>query len=93
MTLANNAILGRAVMHMIDAGYRVELSDQDGGGLYLYAWKADKPRPAKVDYWIRFTEGASNPEEMIRNYTANLQTVLKPVLDYAETLQALFADD
>lgn len=92
MTLASNALIGRTVLHMLDAGYRVELHMLDAGGLYLYAWPAEQDRPDKVNYWIAFAPENEEPCDVIHDFTMNLEKTLKPVLDYATTLQALFTD-
>lgn len=74
-------LVGRAVLALIDAGYRVELSDQDGDGLYLYAWQTER-RPTKHDHWIKFVTG--NGVDALSDYSMSLEPVLKPVNALAE---------
>lgn len=70
-------LIGRTIIALSNAGYRCELSDQDGGdGLFLYAWQTER-RPAKHDRWVRFTPG--NGVDALTDYTTNLEEVLKPV--------------
>ena len=35
--MVEEAIIGKLVTTLVDEGFRVELSDQDGGGLFVYA--------------------------------------------------------
>ena len=35
--ILEDAIVGKLVNTLIDDGYRLEMSDQDGGGLFVYA--------------------------------------------------------
>lgn len=41
--ILEDAIIGMAITALVDDGYRIEISDQDGGGLFVYAtedgWK------------------------------------------------------
>ena len=54
--LLEDAILGKIVNALVNNGFRVEVSDQDGGGLYVYA--------DGYDYWVRLATGnGSNYDE------------------------------
>lgn len=77
------AIIGKLVTTLIDDGFRVELSDQDGGGLFLYASVDGGERP--VDgyvYWVKLVPG--NGHDIIVDYTTNLETTLLPVIEFAD---------
>ena len=76
--LFEDAILGKIVNALIDNGFRVEVSDQDGGGLYIYA-AADGGQTLAdgYDYWVRLVPG--NGSSYISDYSTNLEPVLKPV--------------
>ena len=83
----DNIIIGAAVMALVDESYRVELCDQDGGGLYLYAALDGGEIPTTgADYWIRFTTDNDSASDCITDYSTNLETILAPVLALAESL-------
>ena len=83
-----NAILGKIVMTLLDDGFRVILSDQDGGGLYLYANpdNGDQEPEGGYKYWIRLTPG--NGVDFITDYTINLEKIMKPVEDFIASQDA-----
>jgi hypothetical protein len=86
-TFNEKIILGACVMALTEEAYRVEVSDQDGGGLYIYAAENGGNIPeAGADYWIRFTSGNREAVDFITDYTTNLEDALKPVLALAELL-------
>lgn len=78
------AILGKLVATLIEEGYRIELSDVDGGGLFLYAVPVDEDngqKPARgYNYWVRLVPG--NGTDLIVDYTTNLENIIKPVNDF-----------
>jgi hypothetical protein len=84
-----DAIIGKVVMALIDNGYRVEMCDQDGGGLHVYAAALDenegrKPRSG-FRYWVKLVPG--NGADVISDYTTNLEAVLKDVNAFAKLHQ------
>jgi hypothetical protein len=79
--LLEDAIVGKLFAALIEDGYRVEASDQDGGGLYLYAYP-DAAKPKKpANHWVRLVPG--NGADVITDYSTNLERTLKPVNDFA----------
>lgn len=80
-----DSALGRLIGTLIEDGFRVELSDQDGGGLYLYAYPDNGNCPKTgAEYWIRL-EPSNSPESFIVDYTTNLESVIRSVFDFAES--------
>ena len=55
--LVEDAILGRIVHELaVKRGFRVEVCDQDGGGLYLYAVPDGGEKPADgYNYWVNWS--------------------------------------
>lgn len=84
--ILEQAIIGKLVAAFIDDGWRVELSDQDGGGLFLYAVPdaGDKPNDG-YKYWVRLVLG--NGADVISDYTTNLERLLEPVNKFAAEWQ------
>ena len=78
--IIEHAIIGHAVSALIDEGYRVEMSDQDGGGLFAYAWQTEK-RPAQFSHWIKFVLG--NGVDVLVDHTMNLEAILKDTNAFA----------
>lgn len=76
-----NAIVGAAVAALVDDGFRVEMSDQDGGGMFAYAWKTAKRPAGGFAFWIKFVPG--NGVDVLSDYTTNLEAVLKEVNAFA----------
>jgi hypothetical protein len=88
MKLIKNSIIGELVLALTNDGYRVELCDQDGGGLFLYAAPDSGFKPEDGwEYWVRLTPG--NDVYLITDYSINLEDVLAPVFEYAKTLENL----
>ena len=88
--IIEDAIIGKLVTTMVEEGYRIELCDQDGGGLFLYAMDANDPetaRPPEGGYrhWVRLVPG--NGPDVIVDHTTNLEKTLKPVNDFAAQFQ------
>lgn len=78
------AIVGKVVSTLIDEGFRVQLSDQDGGGLFVYAMPDGEEfpsEPGSVNHWVRLVPG--NGPDVISDYTVNLQDTLKEVNEFA----------
>ena len=81
--LLEEAIVGRLVMTLAEDGYRLQISDVDGGGLHVYAVPdgGDKPKDG-YDHWIKLVPG--NGCDVISDYTTNLEKVIEPALAFAE---------
>ena len=85
MNLTENVILGALISALLDADYRVQLSDQDGGGLYAYVWSADSQQtPDGFDSWVRMTPGN---EYLITDYTTDLEPVMVKVTALVDALR------
>lgn len=84
--LLEDAIVGKVFMALIEDGYRVEASDQDGGGLHLYAAEdgGEKPRGG-YKHWVKLMPG--NGADVIVDYTVSLENTIKPVNDFAAQFQ------
>lgn len=81
--ILESAIVGRLIIALVDDGFRVEVSDQDGGGLFVYAAANGGSKPADgYSYWARLVPG--NGPDVIVDYTTNLETIIKPVNDFAD---------
>lgn len=80
-TLNAKIIMGSVVMDLIDAGYRVAVCDQAGGGLRVYAVPDGGHMPDDGGpCWVKFSQGNTNLDEIISDYTTNLEDVLAPTL-------------
>lgn len=78
------AIFGKLIFTLVEEnGFRVEICDQDGGGLHVYAVPdaGEKPKGG-FEYWVKLVPG-NEPDTFISDYTTNLQEILKPVFDFA----------
>lgn len=86
-SILEDAIVGKVIGALIDDGYRLEVSDQDGGGLFVYAAEdgGEKPK-AGYQFWVRLVLG--NGADVISDYTANLEETLKPVNEFAAQFSA-----
>lgn len=94
--ILENAIVGHLISALIDEGYRVQLSDQDGGGLYLYAMPDGDEFPANkggynrgdgtIAHWARLVPG--NGPDIISDYSTNLETTIKATNEFAAAFQA-----
>ena len=77
-------VLGKVVTALLEHCYRVEISDQDGGGLYVYAYPDNgKPDDDGARHWVSLTPG--NGVDFVRDYSTNLESVLKPINDFIKT--------
>jgi hypothetical protein len=80
--ILEDAIIGKTLMALVDDGYRVEVSDQDGGGLFIYAAEDGGEKPEDgYKFWVRLVPG--NGADVIVDYTTNLENTLKPANDFA----------
>lgn len=79
--LLEDAILGRVVGSMLDNRFRVVVSDQDGGGLYVYGIpdNGEKPPEDGYSFWVVLVPG--NGIDMISDYSVNLQKIISPALE------------
>jgi hypothetical protein len=70
--------LGKVVLALMDADYRVEVSDKDSGDgvVWVYAFEGDL-RPEKFSHYVKFMPG--NTADCIVDYTTNLEEVLEPI--------------
>ncbi len=84
------AMLGKVVEALLNADYRVVVSDQDGhgdGALWVYGI-ADNGERAPRDgyaYWVKCIPG--NGAYFISDYTTNLEATLAPVNAFAASCQ------
>lgn len=81
MQVLEDAIVGRLVGDLIEQGFRVEISDQDGGGLFVYATPdgGEKPEGGYTHY-ARLTLG--NGADVITDYTTNLESIVRPINEW-----------
>src|SRR5882757_7118446 len=80
--ILEDAIVGKLIAALVDADYRIDISDHDGGGLFVYAAAngGNKPRSGYV-FWVRLEPG--NGADVIVDYTTNLESVIAPVNAFA----------
>lgn len=84
--IIEDAIVGKLTVTLVDEGFRLEMSDQDGGGLFVYAVEGGGKMPkGGFKYWVRLVPG--NGPDVISDYTTNLETILKPVNDFAKQFE------
>lgn len=87
--LLEDAIMGKLIGALVDDGYRVQVSDQDGGGLFVYAMPDGKEFPratsGAICHWAKLVPG--NGPDMISDYSTNLEKTLKPVNEFAAQYQ------
>ena len=86
--LVEDAILGRIVHELaVRRGFRVEICDQDGGGLYLYAVPDGGEKPTDgYEFWIKLVPG--NGTDYISDYSANLESALIQTNRFVAGLEA-----
>lgn len=85
--IIEDAIIGKVVTALVDDGFRVEMSDQDGGGLFVYANPADEEKPEDgYNYWVRLVPG--NGADVLVDYTTNLEATIKDVNAFAAQFQS-----
>ena len=75
--ILEDAIIGKVTGSLVDAGYRVELCDQDGGGLFCYAVPdaGDKPKDG-FKFWVQLVPG--NGCDVISDFTTNIEADIAP---------------
>lgn len=76
-----NATFGKLVLALVDEGYRLEISDQDGGGLYIYAAPDAGEVVKPCNYWVRLNPGN---EDLVVDYSTNLASVLRPIFAFED---------
>ena len=81
--ILEDAIIGKVITAMVDDGFRVQLSDQDGGGLFVYgiADGGEEIPEGGYEHWVRLVPG--NGSDVIVDYTINLEQTLKEVNEFA----------
>jgi hypothetical protein len=80
------AIVGKLINELTSNAFRLEISDQDGGGLFVYAAADGGEKPeAGYEYWVRLVPG--NGADVIVDYTTNLEDTIKPVNEFANTFR------
>ena len=85
--ILEDAIVGKVISALIADGYRIEMCDQDGGGLFVYAAADAGEKPSHgYDFWVRLVPG--NGADVIVDYTTNLEATLKPVNAFAAQYRA-----
>lgn len=78
-----DAILGKIIFVLLEQSFRVEISDQDGGGLFVYAYPDNGQSPPEgAEYWISLVPG--NGVDFVSDFSVNLEQTLKPVNDFIE---------
>lgn len=83
--LIREAVIGRLVMALVEEGYRVELSDQDGGGLHLYAAPdGGQIADGECRRWIKLVPDNA-PEAIFSDWSTarGWEKTFKPVMDFA----------
>lgn len=85
MKSTERQIIGELVLNLIDNGFRVEISDSDGGGLFVYAAPDGGEKPeGGYEYWVRLVEG--NGCDIISDFSTRTERYIKGALDLANTL-------
>lgn len=84
--ILEDAIFGKVIGALIDEGFRVEISDQDGGGLHVYAAADGGEKPdTGYAYWVKLVPG--NGPDIIVDYTTNLESIIKPINEFVARFQ------
>ena len=79
--IIEHAIVGKLTADLIDEGFRIEMSDQDGGGLFVYIWRGERKPAGGVRSWVKLVPG--NGADVLSDYTIDLETTLKEVNAFA----------
>ena len=81
-SVIESMIVAQTIAALVDEGYRLEISNQDGGApaLFVYAWDTEE-RPVPVKHWVMLVPG--NGPDVISDYSVNLEEVLKDVNAFA----------
>jgi len=86
--IIEDAIIGKLVTELTERGFRVALSDQDGGGLYLYAMPDNGEFPLgsrEIAHWVRLVQG--NGSSVISDYSLTLEQDIKAVNEFAAAFE------
>lgn len=84
--LLEDAIIGKVIAALVENSYRIEISDQDGGGLFVYAAEYNGHKPCDgYAFWVRLTLG--NGMDVITDYTTNLEKLMAPINAFAASFQ------
>jgi hypothetical protein len=83
--LLEDAILGKVCNLLLEEGNSLEL-EAKGTDLWVYAWPSHEERPDGFSMWVRCVPG--NGADYISDYTMSLETILKPVFHFAESMGA-----
>lgn len=79
--ILEDVVIGKLVSTLIDEGFRIEISNQDGGGLFIYGVPDNGEKPETgFDYWAHLVPG--NGPDIIVDYSLNLDTMMKPVNEF-----------
>lgn len=85
--IIEDAIVGKLLTALVDDGYRLEVSDQDGGGLHIYAVEEGASVPADgYSHWVLLVPG--NGVSVISDYTKSLEATIQAVNDFADLFAA-----
>jgi len=85
--ILEDAILGKVISCLLDHGFRVVVSDQDGGGLHVYGMADNGFMGAadKADCFVKCVPG--NGADFISDYSTSLEKVIKPANDFCKMVQ------
>jgi hypothetical protein len=85
MKSTERQIIGELILNLIEHGFRIEVSESDGGGLFVYAAPdgGEKPKDG-YSYWVRLVEG--NGCDIISDFSTSTERYIKGALDLADTL-------
>lgn len=82
--IIRDAVFAKVIDALIEDGFRLEISNQDGGGLFIYAAEDGGEKPEDgYEFWVKIVP-ANGPATLISDYTTNLESTLKDVLAFAE---------
>ena len=77
--------LGKVCRLLTEEGFRVEISDQDGGGLFVYAYKGEEKPEGGFTHWVKLVPG--NGADFISDYSTNLEDTIAPANELLGALQ------
>lgn len=85
--ILEHAITGKVIETLLDQGFRIEISDQDGGGLYIYCSPDNKEfeQGKERKYWIRLVPG--NGVDLVNDYSTNLKKPMKLVEQFIKRFE------
>ena len=83
--LVEEIVLGKVVNAMLDDGFRIEISDQDGGGLYIYGSEnGGEKLEDGYKFWVKLTPG--NGKDILCDYSTNLESLLAPINAFVDLI-------